>query len=849
MKNEYFLCFQVRAEEDLDIEANSIKESGETTLTNLLQKEYDKALQKYDQQPNHLSICRKDVMTKIRCNLVKNPYDTGGRILANEAKNVFIKNVLQEKKWTNSLLEHIKIPNWIRKKPMYNQIMNYFPLAWAILCVLRGLFIYSYDISTDVSVIEKIQVTADNFSIPEVSQFDENFTVSKLLVENMARHNGASIFRQPCLPIRDVENMLRESRNGYDQFFYDLGNVRLLDSLDNDTFLGASDVTNFTGNVFQVIEKLNQTTENGIFPLKNLSKKIEGVFNVLQELTSNSNIKTLKKYATGFFGKNSAIDEAEKYLNDVKDIWEEIKTNIVYHQLTSNIINKIDSFWEKRKGIFPEDLKPFITFLREASEKLNKNYLKHKSKLEDLPQPDPYNATEHFNDTQLFCRKYVNEVFRLFQCNDASCKYQPHKKAVIETTKKIFATRDYDSSFDNAAKSLRRNAKLSTNIVFRCIRLYLTFLLGFIVVRECYTSCLDISRYNIIPIATHVDLMKMELTKTSKMFTKSPMNNRDVIVNALRFDLNINEATKETLRAVCVQIALFMYLNTMVFALQDIWSAAIQNSNVTNPSSYEMSIEKFNLDETYVEFYKSPIFDSFIMGMISVAFAQFQMYSVRHAGDLELMGKLIYFATCLLNTISIFLSMTMYYSMGLPNFIMMLIVIIRRVCGYSDEDKFIPLPESNEFILEVLIIAFALVPLVLLPNGLAYFLHNKTNSFIMQEKVQRSAGIQSGYDVPGHRMGLYMFLPQSYFDYRDPSAVHIKCFNQNPLSRKFYRLRFKLHLWNKTFVHFSSLALGAVCLHSLDYLIEKSSLFEPGTRFMFLRVPIVKRAGKHYTNT
>ena len=517
---------------------------------------------------------------------------------------------------------------------------------------------------------------------------------------------------------------------------------------------------------------------------------------------------------------------------------------ILDHPLAHNIIGKIDGLWEKRKGIYPEDPGPFIKFLREASEKLSKIYLKNKSKLEDLPQPDPYNFTERFNETQLLCRKYVNEVFRLFQCNDASCKYQEYKEDLIETSKKIFATNDYDSSFDNAAKSLRRNAKLSTNIVFKCIRLYLTFLLGLIVVRECWTCSMDINRYNIIPIATHVDLMKMELTKTSKMFSKKPMTNRDVIVNALRFDLNINESIRETLRAVCIQIALFMYLNTIIFALQDVWSAAVKHSNVTNPSSYEISIEQFNLDETYVEFYKSPIYDSFIIGIISVAFAQFQMYSVRHSGDLELKGKLVYFATCLMNTISIFLSMTMYYSLGLPNFIMMLIVIIRRVCGYSDEDKFIPLPESNDFIMEVMIIAFALGPLVLLPNGLAYFLHNKTSSFIMQEKDQRSAGVQSGYDVPGHRQGLYMFLPQSYFDYRDPSAVLIKCFTRNPLSRKFYRLRFKLHLWNKTFVHFASLAFGAVCLHTLDYLIQKSSLFEPGTRFMVLRVPIVKRAGK-----
>ena len=223
----------------------------------------------------------------------------------------------------------------------------------------------------------------------------------------------------------------------------------------------------------------------------------------------------------------------------------------------------------------------------------------------------------------------------------------------------------------------------------------------------------------------------MEYTKTSKIFSNASMTNREVLMNSTRFDSNINEAIWETLDAVCIQIALLMYLDTIIFALQDVWDHVIKHSNVTNPSDYAISFKEFNLNEESVTFTKSPIYDSFIAGMISVAFAQFQMYSVRHGGDLELMGKLVYFATCLMNTISIFLSMTMYYSLGLPNFIMMLIVIIRRVCGYSDEDKFIPLPESNDFIMEVMIIAFALVPLVLLPNGLANLLHNAfANSFV-----------------------------------------------------------------------------------------------------------------------
>lgn len=118
-----------------------------------------------------------------------------------------------------------------------------------------------------------------------------------------------------------------------------------------------------------------------------------------------------------------------------------------------------------------------------------------------------------------------------------------------------------------------------------------------------------------------------------------------------------------------------------------------------------------------------------------------------------------------------------------------------------------------------------------------------TRSIIMKDDMHLSEGIQSGYNVPGHRLGLFMFLPHAYFDYRNPRNFQLKCFNQTPLSRKFYHLKFKLHLWNKTFVHFAILMFGAFSLHGMDYLIQ-SVFFETGTRFIVLRVPLVKVAGK-----
>ena len=90
--------------------------------------------------------------------------------------------------------------------------------------------------------------------------------------------------------------------------------------------------------------------------------------------------------------------------------------------------------------------------------------------------------------------------------------------------KKIFTNRGAGSSFDKGTDQARRNAKFSTNYVFNCIRLYLAFLLGISILRECYTCVIDLRRYKIIPFKTRFELMIMELTKTSKMFMSGVVN-------------------------------------------------------------------------------------------------------------------------------------------------------------------------------------------------------------------------------------------------------------------------------------------------------------------------------------
>ena len=181
-------------------------------------------------------------------------------------------------------------------------------------------------------------------------------------------------------------------------------------------------------------------------------------------------------------------------------------------------------------------------------------------------------------------------------------------------------------------------------------------------------------------------------------------------------------------------------------------------------SKYALPIENFGLKPETLNFFTSPVFPSLIAGMISLTFAQYHLYNLRHSGDLEIVAKMVYMFTCILNTCSIFLSYAMYYAIGLPTFLLTLVIIIRRICGLEDYEIF---PDSDHIILGVLIVGFAIVPLIMLPKFVGNFLDMVTKYFILPERLHEILGYRTGYEVPGVYHATFMFLPQAYQNYRN----------------------------------------------------------------------------------
>ena len=56
----------------------------------------------------------------------------------------------------------------------------------------------------------------------------------------------------------------------------------------------------------------------------------------------------------------------------------------------------------------------------------------------------------------------------------------------------------------------------------------------------------------------------------------------------------------------------------------------------------------------------------------------------RHGRDSEKLGKLVYFFSCICNSLAIFLSQISYFAIGLPYFLNVLIIIIRRIVNLDE---------------------------------------------------------------------------------------------------------------------------------------------------------------------
>lgn len=161
---------------------------------------------------------RRLLLAKVRCLLVKNPYDIIGRRMAKEIKNIFVRRVLGEKRWWHKF----ELNQIVNKFGCNNKdILIRLPIFFALLNVLQSSGVYFYDIASDVNVMKTIDHQYSSFQMPDFTKL-ENISQSKIAEDFLLKEfqsEGIKGIERPCQFLDTIEDTFRETSKSVDYFF------------------------------------------------------------------------------------------------------------------------------------------------------------------------------------------------------------------------------------------------------------------------------------------------------------------------------------------------------------------------------------------------------------------------------------------------------------------------------------------------------------------------------------------------------------------------------------------------------------------------------------------------------
>ena len=152
--------------------------------------------------------------------------------------------------------------------------------------------------------------------------------------------------------------------------------------------------------------------------------------------------------------------------------------------------------------------------------------------------------------------------------------------------------------------------------------------------------------------------MRDEHRPTSDIFKHDHLTNDYVSASANRFNLAISEATNETLRAVTLQVALSIFLDYVT----DLFTHTVTSTFHTF-TNQEKATGTCSSQEA-ADSSRHQIWISTFIGVVSLTFAQYNRYMIRHSNDATLGGKMVYLLACFMNTVAIFLTQIVYVGIG-----------------------------------------------------------------------------------------------------------------------------------------------------------------------------------------
>ena len=689
-------------------------------LVNYLDSEYRKLDKKYS----------KCIMLKrIRVSLIMNPYDQVGRKMASETKDLFKESILNERSTFDVLKRSLKIPNWILKQGWAKKS----PIIFAILPLLFRMGIYSYDMYSDVQVIEELRQYEANFQTPTFSQFFNNQTNTSQSLEKFFfsrfREYGLPVLTEPCELLDLLEVIPSERIPLYHYFIIDKAQIHWNPNRNRNPH-PSLDRNMTTDDLFEIVDALvNIYLENAEKTMakwqpSDADKSVEKLIKTLESVKNSMSKAKNKSFWLNLFDSSiiKNITKFEPKLNTAIKIVKEIKETVVktpISQVISKELDKGQAEMDEVKRIASDFKYQDLATHMKTKWKQDTNYTP------SFESPLENEFTEEQKVCRTFCSKII-DVLNVTTLKEAVLAYSTSSFVTLMDNTQGFITQSFDDTVNITSKQkkqiVHQSGKgdfLSVSII-KSAKIFLIITMAWSLLYGLRNTIKNFYFHGHWPIFSNFQMVLSESYTDSKLFKEDGNTRNEYIAqSANRYNFNIHEAVNETLSAINVQVAVWISLATY-----------IEKFAYYANRTFDVEITKKMFNLPCEGFRESAVFSSLIAGIISLTFAQWKQYMTRHENDLNVSGKLVYFFACLFNSLAIFATQTTFYTIGFPYFTGLLVIVIRSISHFDSYD---PITKPNEVMTNLLYFVVVLMPLKFIQNIFDSIIKTFTDNWILHK--------------------------------------------------------------------------------------------------------------------
>ena len=124
-----------------------------------------------------------------------------------------------------------------------------------------------------------------------------------------------------------------------------------------------------------------------------------------------------------------------------------------------------------------------------------------------------------------------------------------------------FSKQDLEGHIDNVSETSKEKLKFLTIHIIRSAYFFLILTMTWTIILGAKNVLMDFRKSGQLPLITNIQLTCQENDSSSPLYKQGHNNSNDYIMkSAKRHSVNIKEATTETLSAVNIQIAVWVYM-------------------------------------------------------------------------------------------------------------------------------------------------------------------------------------------------------------------------------------------------------------------------------------------------